>query len=121
MLRKRRNYTCAPGCATEAALNLIDGRWKGVILYHLLDGTLRFNALGRRLQTITQRMLVKQLRELEEDGLIERKVYAEVPPRVEYSLTEEGRSMESILRALESWGADWLVRHPDPRGRAEAV
>ena len=121
MPRKRRDYSCAPGCAIEAALNLIDGRWKGVILYHLLDGTLRFNALARQLKAITQRMLVKQLRELEEDGLIGRKVYAEVPPRVEYSLTEEGRSMEPLLRALELWGSDWLARHPEPRRRPEAA
>ncbi|TMV62156.1 winged helix-turn-helix transcriptional regulator [Thioclava sp. BHET1] len=95
---------CSPGCAVEAALVLIDGKWKGVALFHLFDGTLRFNALKRLLPNCTQRMLTKQLRELEEDGLIARKVYAEVPPKVEYSLTEKGRSLEPVIRALKDWG-----------------
>ena len=68
-------------------LHLIDGKWKGVILYHLLDGTMRFNEIRRRLASVTQRMLTKQLRELEADGLVERTVYAVVPPRVDYCLT----------------------------------
>ncbi|MDR3374875.1 MAG: helix-turn-helix domain-containing protein [Ancalomicrobiaceae bacterium] len=115
---KRRSYDCAPGCSVEATLNLIDGKWKGVILYHLLDGTIRFNELQRRLKSITQRMLVKQLRELEEVGLVARKIYAEVPPKVEYSLTDEGRSLEPILKMLASWGNDWIDRHTTAAGLA---
>ncbi len=108
MAMKRKRYDCAPGCPVEAALDLIDGKWKGVILYHLGDGTLRFNELGRKLGTITQRMLTKQLRELEESGLITRKVYAQVPPRVDYALSPEGESMRPIIEALKDWGqARW--------------
>src|SRR4051812_22920289 len=101
-------YDCAPGCPVEATLDLIDGKWKGVILYHLLEDTIRFNELGRRLSRITQRMLTRQLRELEAAGLIHREVYPEVPPRVEYSLTKLGRSLEPILRSLWSWGNAYL-------------
>jgi DNA-binding HxlR family transcriptional regulator len=101
-------YDCAPGCPVEATLDLIDGKWKGVILYHLLEDTIRFNELGRRLSRITQRMLTRQLRELEAAGLIHREVYPEVPPRVEYSLTRLGRSLEPILRSLWSWGNTYL-------------
>ena len=112
---KRKRYDCAPGCPVEAALDLIDGKWKGVILYHLLEGTLRFNALRRKLGGVTQRMLVKQLRELEEAGLVVRTVYAEVPPKVEYSLTDEGRSLEPVLLALMRWGEAWMAAHPMPQ------
>ncbi|MDR6788537.1 DNA-binding HxlR family transcriptional regulator [Sphingomonas sp. BE138] len=108
---KRRNYDAVPACTIEAALNLINGRWKGVILYHLLqDGTTRFNALQRRCPGSTARLLAKQLRELEEDGFINRTVYAVVPPKVEYSLTEEGRSIAPILMQLCDWGRGWLDR-----------
>ncbi len=91
-------------CGVEAALSLIDGKWKGVILYHLMGGRMRFNALARRLGAVTQRMLTKQLRELESDGLIVRTVYAEVPPRVEYALSTKGRSLEPVICALKAWG-----------------
>lgn len=101
---RHHNSDCSPGCAVEATLRLIDGKWKGVILYHLLEGTLRFNEIRRRLTSVTQRMLTTQLREMEADGLIARKVYAEVPPRVEYSLTERGRSLEPVISALKTWG-----------------
>lgn len=110
VMPKRRNYDAVPGCSIEAALNLTNGRWKGVILYHLLDGTLRFNQLNRHLVGCTARLLVQQLRELEEDGFVERKVYPVVPPRVEYSLTEEGRSIGPILLQLRDWGQGWLDR-----------
>jgi DNA-binding HxlR family transcriptional regulator len=95
---------CSPGCAVEAALRFIDGKWKGVILWHLLRETLRFNQIRRLLPSVTQRMLTNQLRELEADGLVGRRVYAEVPPRVEYSLTERGRTLEPVLLALKAWG-----------------
>ena len=91
-------------CPVESTLQVIGGKWKGVILYHLLDGKKRFSELKRFMPTITQRMLTKQLRELESDGLVHRKVYAEVPPKVEYSLTELGKTMEPILVEIYNWG-----------------
>ena len=114
--RDAKSYDCAVGCPVEATLDLIDGKWKGVILYHLLGDTVRFNELGRRLSRITQRMLTRQLRELEAAGLIHREVYAEVPARVEYSLTALGRSLEPVIRSLWSWGNSYLeVRRTAPR------
>ena len=96
---------CSPGCPVEAAISLIDGKWKCVVLFHLLrGGTLRFNEIRRRVPGVTPRMLTNQLRELEADGLIARRVYAEVPPKVEYSLSPLGRSMEPVLAALKEWG-----------------
>ncbi|MEM7489818.1 MAG: helix-turn-helix domain-containing protein [Pseudomonadota bacterium] len=97
-------YDCNAGCPVEAALELIGQKWKGIALWHLSRGTLRFTELKRAAGTVTQRMLTKQLRELEADGLIHREVYPEVPPRVEYSLTDRGRTLVPILRALRDWG-----------------
>ncbi|CAP54128.1 winged helix-turn-helix transcriptional regulator [Gluconacetobacter diazotrophicus] len=101
---RHRRLDCSPGCAVEATLELIDGKWKGVILFHLLQGTMRFNAIRKRLPNVTPRMLTAQLRELEHDGFVLRTVYAEVPPKVEYTLTERGRSLEPVIMALKSWG-----------------
>src|SRR5919107_3375760 len=92
------------GCAVERTLSLIDGKWKIIVLYKLLRGTLRFNELRRLIPTITQRMLTHQLRELEADDLIVRKIYPQVPPKVEYSLSVRGRSLEPVLLALKTWG-----------------
>lgn len=94
-------------CPVETALGLIGGKWKGVILYHLMDGKKRFGELRKFMPTVTQRMLTKQLRELESDGLIHRKVYRVVPPKVEYSLTEKSESLKPIIVALEQWGKNW--------------
>jgi DNA-binding HxlR family transcriptional regulator len=107
---RHKRLDCSPGCAVEAALSLIDGKWKGVVLYHLLERTHRFSEIRRRIPNVTQRMLTNQLRELEADGLIRRTVYPEVPPKVEYSLTARGRSLEPVIAALKSW-AD---AHMDP-------
>lgn len=97
-------------CAVEAALGVIGGRWKGVVLYWLLKGTHRFGELRRRVPNCTQRMLTLQLRELEEDGLVKRTVYAEVPPRVEYELTPFGRSLQPVLVGLRDWGDRYKKR-----------
>ena len=106
---RHERYNCSQGCPVEAALELFGGKWKGIALYHLLDGTKRFNELKRKVGNVTQRMLTKQLRELEEDGLISRRVYAEVPPKVEYRLTEKGKSLRPILLALRKWGARYAL------------
>lgn len=101
---RHARYDCSPGCPVEATLALIGGKWKGVVLWHLLQGTLRFNEIRRRLANVTQRMLTNQLRELEMDGFVIRTVYAQVPPKVEYSLSERGRSLEPVILALNAWG-----------------
>ena len=99
-----RDYRCNYGCPVEATLDVIGGKWKGVILYHLLPGKKRFGEFRRLLPDITQRTLTLHLRELEADGVVHREVYAEVPPRVEYSLTPFGRSLEPILLLMRDWG-----------------
>lgn len=101
----RRTNNCHYGCAVEAALDVIGSKWKGVVLFHLLDGKKRFNELRRLIPSVTQRMLTLQLRELEKDKVISRKVYPEVPPKVEYSLTPLGQSLKPILFSLREWGA----------------
>lgn len=94
-----------PRCSIEASVGLFNGKWKCVILWHLLDGgTLRFNELRRRVPGATQRMMTNQLRELEDDGLVHREIYPQVPPKVEYSLTPMGMSLRPILLALKEWG-----------------
>lgn len=100
-------YDCSGGCPVEAALEQIAGKWKGLIIYHLLNETLRFNELLRRVGDVTQRSLTKQLRELEADGIVHRQVFAVVPPRVDYSLTEKGRRLRTVIEALRSWGAQY--------------
>ncbi|KEQ16783.1 hypothetical protein GZ78_19065 [Endozoicomonas numazuensis] len=94
-------------CPVEVALNIIGGKWKGVILYKLRVGTLRFSELKRRMPRVTQRMLTLQLRSLEEDGLVERTIYPEVPPRVEYNLTELGQSLSPVIDQLMVWGVHY--------------
>ncbi|WP_137157792.1 helix-turn-helix domain-containing protein [Rhizobium sp. FKL33] len=112
---RHSRFDCSPGCSVEAAIALIDGKWKSVILFHLMNGTLRFNALKRHIPDVTQRMLTNQLRELEEDGLIIRTVYAVVPPKVEYSLSPLGESMIPILLALKAWGDANIGRFGKPK------
>ena len=108
---KIKHYREIAGCPVEATLDLLHGRWKGVVLHQLLDqGCLRFNELHRKLPGITQRLLTKQLRELEHAGLISRTVYPEVPPRVEYRATEEGQSLRPLFVFAESWGKERIAR-----------
>lgn len=94
-------------CPVETTLSLIGGKYKALILWHLSAGTLRFSQLQKAV-TATPRMLTLQLRELENDGLISRTVYPEVPPRVEYAMTDLGRSLMPILTAMRNWGTDYL-------------
>lgn len=105
---KHMDYDCNLGCPVEATLDAIGGKWKGVILYHLLDRTHRFNELRRVMPDVTQRMLTKQLRELESSGVILRTVYPEVPPKVEYSMTPYGKTLEPVINALRAWGIEHL-------------
>lgn len=91
-------------CPVTRAVHVIGGKWKLFIVYHLMHGTCRFGELRRRIPGITQQMLTAQLRELEADGIIQRKVYAEVPPKVEYSLTSVGQGLRTVTRHLAEWG-----------------
>jgi DNA-binding HxlR family transcriptional regulator len=112
----RHNIYDDIACPVEATLELIGGKWKGIILYHLLDGKLRFSELKRLIPCVTQRMMTKQLRELEADGLVTRTVYAEVPPRVEYELTKVGKTLKPILQSLKKWGSGHAVKLIAARG-----
>ena len=96
------------GCPLEVALDVIGGKWKAPILYHLRNGTKRFNELKRLMPRVTQRMLTKQLRELEGKQIISRKVYAEIPPKVEYSITEFGLTLSPVLDVLQTWGTEYF-------------
>lgn len=104
------SYDCSGGCPVEAALEQISGKWKGLVIYHLLGQTLRFSELKRRVGGVTQRSLTKQLRELETDGIIDRTVYPVVPPKVEYCLTDKGRRLSPIIEALHQWGRSDALR-----------
>ena len=95
-------------CPVAATLELIGGKYKALILWHLSEGTLRFSELKKAVNTATAKMLTQQLRELEENMLIHREVFPVVPPKVEYSLTELGKSLLPVLAAMRDWGADYL-------------
>lgn len=98
-------------CPVEATVDLIGGKWKVIILFHLLThGTLRFNQIKRMSPGVTQKMLTSQLRALEEDGFINRKIYPVVPPRVEYSLTPLGHSLKPIILTMKRWGSRHVLR-----------
>lgn len=103
------------GCPVDTTLVVIGGKWKGVILYHLIDGPRRFNEFRRLYPGLTQFMLTRQLRELEQDGIIHREVYKQVPPKVEYSLTEFGRTLEPIILSMRDWGATYRDRIQEVR------
>lgn len=108
----RRRTAGRTGCAVEATLSAIGGIWKPVLLFHLLGGTLRFNALCRLTPSATPRMVTLQLRELEADGIVRRTVYPQVPPKVEYDLTPLGRTLEPILVSMRDWGASFQADQP---------
>jgi DNA-binding HxlR family transcriptional regulator len=112
-----RKYNWKTGCDVEATLSVIGGRWKPILVCHLLGGKKRFGELRRLTPNATERMITLQLRELEADGVISRHVFAEVPPRVEYEVTEFGRTLEPTLECMQAWGrsfkAKMLEQHPD--------
>ncbi|MCE1254280.1 MAG: helix-turn-helix transcriptional regulator [Anaerolineae bacterium] len=95
-------------CPVEATLDIIGGKWKGVIVYHLLEGPRRYGELQRLVPTVTRRMLTLNLRELEDNGIVHREVFQQVPPKVEYSLTEYGHTLKPIILALRSWGIKYM-------------
>jgi DNA-binding HxlR family transcriptional regulator len=102
--RSSRRQAGRTGCAVEAALSVIGGVWKPVLVFHLLLGKLRFNALCRVTPSATPRMITLQLRELEADGIVKRTVFPQVPPKVEYELTELGQSLAPVLLSMRDWG-----------------
>ncbi len=97
-------------CPVEATMEVIGGKWKVIIIHHLLDGTKRFSELRRLIPQVTQRMLTSQLRELESDGAVHREVYPQVPPKVEYSLTKLGKTLEPVLLVMHDWGNNFIER-----------
>lgn len=105
MTEEKEAYHCPVG----ATLNLIGGKYKSLILWHLTSQTLRFNELRKLIPNATPKMLTQQLRELERDGLLLREVYPVVPPKVEYSLTDSGRSLRPILDSMYAWGTNYLA------------
>ena len=117
---KKGTYDCHSACSVEAALDVIGGKWKGVIVFDLLSGTKRFNELYRSFQGITHRMLVLQLRELEEAGVVYRHVYPEVPPKVEYSLTPFGQSLRPILLLMREWGEEYTEARTETKHATQA-
>ncbi|WP_165089818.1 winged helix-turn-helix transcriptional regulator [Neisseria yangbaofengii] len=111
---EHEHSACAPVVNT---LNIIGGKWKVLILYYLSSDTRRFNELQRLLAGITQRMLTLQLRELENDGIVHREVYPQIPPKVEYSLTEFGKTLMPVIEAMHVWGgqyAEECIKHKKP-------
>ena len=100
----RKNDRKTVGCPVETTLAAIGGRWKVLVIHHLLQGTQRFGDLTRLLGGVSARTLVRQLRELEDCGLVDRYVHQQIPPKVEYSLTPLGRELEPVLLAMHTWG-----------------
>ena len=100
-----------PACPVETTLMLIGDKWKVLILRDLMNGTMRFGELKKSIGTVSQKVLTAQLRDMEEKGLQTRKVYAAVPPRVEYTLTETGYSLKPVLDAMWAWGAEYKAKN----------
>ena len=109
---RRKNSRKSVGCPVEVTIEAIGGRWKVMVIHHLIEGTRRFGELSRLLKGISARTLTRQLRELEESGVIHRHVHQQIPPKVEYSLTPLGLKLKPILYAMHAWGEDF-----DRRGR----
>jgi DNA-binding HxlR family transcriptional regulator len=122
--KRHKRYPLNSGCGVEACLEVIGGKWKGVILHHLLEGgVLRFGELKKLKPELSPRILTTQLRELEHDGVVLRKVFPVVPPKVEYSLSEFGKTLEPIIKMMQTWGDTYLLRadssvHGGVRGRS---
>lgn len=109
----------AYNCPMEMTMDLIGGKWKVLIIWHLSFGILRFNELKRKFSEVTQKMLTQQLRDLESNGLIIRKVYPQVPPKVEYSLSELGESLVPVLRDMNEWGMGFVHKYSTEAGNGD--
>lgn len=110
---KQQTFQC-PVCPVEFTVNMVGGKYKLVIMHKLAThGVRRFNELRREFPDITQRTLTRQLRELESDGLVNRQMYSEIPPKVEYSLSETGKSLYPIFLQLENWGLNYMANNPE--------
>ena len=117
-----KNKLIVPECPVETAMLLISNKWKIFVISELLSGTKRFNELLRGIPSISQKVLTQNLRSMEEDGLVARQVFAEVPPRVEYSLSELGHSLMPVIDALAEWGMRYQSRSkPKKRKRSGAA
>ena len=111
MMSEQRSTKELPACPVETTLALIGDKWKVLILRDLMPGTKRFGELKKSIGHVSLKVLTAQLRDMEENGLLHRRTYAEVPPRVEYSLTDLGRSLKPVLDALQEWGARYKVQN----------
>ena len=111
MMSEQRSIKELPACPVETTLTLIGDKWKVLILRDLMPGTKRFGELKKSIGHVSQKVLTAQLRDMEENGLLHRRTYAEVPPRVEYSLTDLGRSLKPVLDALQEWGARYKAQN----------
>lgn len=100
-----------PACPVETTLLMISDKWKVLILRDLLDGTKRFSELRRSVGNVSQKVLTANLRQMERDGLVHREVYPEVPPRVEYSLTETGQTLQPVIETMKNWGTQYKAAH----------
>lgn len=116
-----RKYNWKTGCDVEATLSVIGGRWKPVLVCHLLEGRKRFGVLRRLVPNATERMITQHLRELEADGVIDRHVFPEVPPRVEYEVTEFGRSLQPVLESMQEWGRAFKARRLAEESQEQAA
>lgn len=110
-MSEQRSIKELPACPVETTLTLIGDKWKVLILRDLMPGTKRFGELKKTIGHVSQKVLTAQLRDMEENGLLHRRTYAEVPPRVEYSLTDLGRSLKPVLDALQEWGARYKAQN----------
>lgn len=117
MARGRTSYHCG----IDAAVDVVGGKWKPLILWALNDGTRRFGELKREVAGVSEKVLIQQLRELEADGIVHREVYGEVPPRVEYSLTELGKALNTALEPLGAWGSTFMAEIIANKKRASAA
>ncbi|APB70973.1 transcriptional regulator [Paenibacillus polymyxa] len=116
-------YSCSDkySCSVEATMDIIGGKWKGVIIYYLMSGVKRHSELKKLMGNVTQRMLTLQLRELEMDGLVHREVYKQIPPKVEYSLTELGKSLGSVILYMREWGLSNIHKILQNRMKKEKI